>query len=456
VGGSALSVRVVLVRHGESTFNISQRIQGRTDHSRLTEKGQAQADCTRHALAELALDLAYCSPLSRAHETAQRILVAHPDQQLRVTDSLREIDLEDWAGKTFAEVEEQFPEAYRCWRADPLQLKLGDRYPVRELWEQARQFWGELAQAHPELTGHTTGDPTLTVLLVGHSAINRALISSALGIGPEHFQKLGQSNCAISVLNFGAGIPLSWQPGMAQLESVNQTAHLGEPLPPKKDGIRLLLVRHGETDWNRDQRFQGQRDIPLNSTGEAQAQKVADFLANYSIDIAFSSPLKRPWDTAEAIRQRHPGLELISIDLLQEICHGSWEGKLQSEIEAEFPGQLEQWQCQPETVQMPRGENLAQVWERTGSAWQTILDKITARGSDITALVVAHDAINKAAIARLFDLGPAAFWCFKQGNGAVTVIDYPQGSQGSALLRACNITAHLSGGILDCTAAGAL
>ncbi len=451
-----MSLRVVLVRHGESTFNISQRIQGRSDHSRLTERGQAQADCASKALADLAIDLAYCSPLSRAHETAQRIMVAHPDVELRKSDNLREIDLEAWAGLTFTEVQAQFPEAYRCWREDPIHLKVGEHFPVLELWEQARQFWQDLATTHPDLTNHACGDPTLTLLLVGHSAINRALISTALGVGPEYFQQLGQSNCGISVLNFPKGLSQLGQPGSTQLESVNQTAHLGEPLPQKKDGLRILLVRHGETDWNREQRFQGQRDIPLNGTGEAQAQTAADFLSHQRIDIAFSSPLKRPWDTAEAIRQRHDGLELIPVDLLQEISHGTWEGKLQGEIEAEFPGQLQQWQAQPETVQMPDGENLDQVWQRTGAAWETILTKAADQGPNTIALVVAHDAINKAAIARLFNLSPASFWCFKQGNGAVTVIDYPQGSQGMAVLRACNITAHLSGGILDCTAAGAL
>lgn len=445
-----MGVRVVLVRHGESTFNIGQRIQGRSDQSRLTSTGQRQADCTRVALAELPIDMAYCSPLSRAHETAQRILVAHPHLSLNVTDDLREIDLEDWAGLTFDEVQTQFPDAYRCWREDPLNLQMKNgRFPVVELWRQAQGFWHDLGLSHPELT--EAADRLHTVLLVGHSAINRALISAALGIGAEHFQHLGQHNCAISVVNFPQGLHHP-----AQLESLNQTSHLGDPLPKKKEGLRLLLVRHGETDWNREQRFQGQRDIPLNATGHDQARLVAEFLAQQTLDMAFSSPLKRPWDTAQAICGRHAGLELIPIDLLQEISHGSWEGKLQSEIEAEHPGQLQQWQDQPETVQMPAGENLQDVWARTESAWAEILAKTTARDPHAVALVVAHDAINKAAIARLFDLPPAAFWSFKQGNGAVTVIDYPQGSQGSPVLRACNITAHLSGGILDCTAAGAL
>jgi probable phosphoglycerate mutase len=70
--------------------------------------------------------------------------------------------------------------------------------------------------------------------------------------------------------------------------------------------------------------------------------------------------------------------------------------------------------------------------------------------------VVAHDAINKVIICYLLGLKPANFWNIKQGNGAVTVIDYPQGASGKPVIQAINLTSHLSGGIIDKTAAGAL
>jgi probable phosphoglycerate mutase len=71
-------------------------------------------------------------------------------------------------------------------------------------------------------------------------------------------------------------------------------------------------------------------------------------------------------------------------------------------------------------------------------------------------MVTAHDAINKAIVCHLFNLDPQYFWNFKQGNGAITVIDYPYGPQGKPLLKCHNITSHLNAGILDRTAAGAL
>lgn len=456
-GGTTLTVRIVLVRHGESTFNLDKRIQGRTDESLLTERGRQQAICVQTILAEMEFRLAYTSPLQRAYDTAVQI-TATSSTPLISSPLLQEINLSAWAGMTFAEVETTYPEDYRCWRETPDQVVMSGRYPVQDLWQQAREFWAFLGQEHPDCLEPQPSDDVSTFLLVGHSGINRALISTALGIQPRHYQRIGQDNCCISVLNFQKG--LNHPP---QLESLNLTAHLGAPLPKSKGGLRLLLVRHGETQWNREQRFQGKRDIPLNEKGEDQAQQVAAFLASQPLDIAFSSPLKRSWATAEAIcsyqtngQAAHPNLDLKPIPELQEICHGLWEGKLQSEIEAEFVGQLAAWQTTPETVQMPDGENLVQVWDRTRQGWIRVLDTMETLGADVIGLVVAHDAINKAAICQVFDLDPASFWCFKQGNGALTVIDYPEGKAGHPVLRAMNITSHMEGGILDCTAAGAL
>ncbi|MFN5980149.1 MAG: histidine phosphatase family protein [Pseudanabaena sp.] len=448
-----MSTRVVIVRHGESNFNILSKIQGRGNYDRpelqsvLTDKGKHQAKLAGKALANLGIDIAYASPLVRAQHTAQIILSENfQPPVLNTTEGLLEIDLSEWESMIASDVKAQFPEKYHFWQNEPEKFQLGDRYPILDLFEQAKGLWAEILPKHQDKT----------ILLVGHSGINRALICSAIGIPVSFYHNIHQANCAISVLNFQS---TSISDGV-QLESLNLVSHLQEltesPLPPFKknhNGPRLLLVRHGETEWNRQKRFQGQIDVPLNNNGHAQARRASEFLAQVNIDKAFSSPMLRPKDTTLEILSKHPHIKLELFDELKEISHGLWEGKFEHEIEAEFAGQLALWQSQPETVQMPEGENLQQVWERVEVIWQKIVEAVPAGE---TALVVAHDAVNKAILCLLFGFTPEQFWIFKQGNGGVSVIDYPQGAQDKPVLQSCNITTHLSEGILDRTAAGAL
>ncbi|MBK1989291.1 histidine phosphatase family protein [Sphaerospermopsis aphanizomenoides BCCUSP55] len=445
--------RVIIVRHGQSTYNIERRIQGRTDASTLTDKGRSDAGKTGKALSNITFNAIYSSPLNRAKTTAEIICSESVEQSaaIQVSENLVEVDLPLWAGMLSADVKEKFPDDYSIWKKRPHELRMvvndangtREHFPVLALYEQAKQFWQEILSRHQ-------GE---TILIVGHNGINRALISTALGIPPSGYHGLQQSNCAISVLNFAGGLG-----DTVQLESMNQTQHLGDTLPslrPNHQGFRLLLVRHGETEWNRQGKFQGQIDVPLNDNGRSQAAKAGEFLQDVALDFAFSSTMARPKETAEIILKPHPDVKLELLDGLREISHGLWEGKFEAEIEQEFPGELERWRTIPAEVQMPEGENLHQVWERSVAAWQSILQAAEENHLQ-TGLVVAHDATNKTLLCHILGLSPENFWNFRQGNGAVSVIDYPSGASGLPVLQAMNITSHLSGGVLDKTAAGAL
>lgn len=447
-----LTTRVILVRHGQSSYNAKGRIQGRSDASVLTEAGQASARQVGQVLAKVPLDAVYCSPLQRAHHTAQIICGCFPDGQQptpQPTDELMEIDLPLWEGLSRDEVKAVAGESYKLWQEHPEQLTMVvDRdgqavtlRPVLDLYEQTRSFWRRALEQHRDQT----------LLIVAHNGVIRALLSTALGIPEQEYKVLRQSNCGLSVLNFAGGLGEK-----TQLESMNLTAHLGDPLPDRKEksGVRLLLVRHGETEWNRMQRFQGQIDIPLNDNGHRQAAAAAEFLQDVQIDFAVTSPLLRPKETAEAIVAKHPELSLDTESRLMEIGHGLWEGKLETEIKAEYGDLLQAWKDTPETVQMPEGENLQDVWDRGVAAWRDIIAQ-APEGS--TGLVVAHDAVNKAILCYVMGLQPKDFWAVKQGNGAVTVVDYPKKLEGHPVLQALNITTHLgAGSIFDSTAAGAL
>jgi probable phosphoglycerate mutase len=441
---------VIIVRHGQSSYNAQKIIQGRCDESVLTKKGIEDAQIVGKTLSGVQIDAFYCSPLQRAKKTAEVIhdYLDNPPP-VQPTEQLLEIDLPLWEKLHKQDVAQQHAEDYRTWKQHPHQFKMilaggKEHYPVLSIYKKAQQFWQEILTQYQGKT----------ILIVAHNGINRCLIMSAIGITPERYHSIQQSNCGINVLNFTGsyGEPV-------QLESLNQTSHLGIPLPSTRNphfGPRLLLIRHGETQWNRESRFQGIRDIPLNDNGREQGRKAGEFLKDVEIDFAVTSPMLRPKETAEIILQHHPEVKLTTNSLLQEICHGLWEGKLESEIETDFPGMLAQWKEAPETVQMPEGENLQQVWDRAVKAWEEIVATHANSDSPQTGIVVAHDAINKVILCYLLGLKPDNFWNIKQGNGAVSVIDYPKGLKEQPVLQAINLTTHLSGGILDRTAAGAL
>ena len=444
-----MATRVIIVRHGESTYNVEGRVQGRCDKSSLTQRGQAMASQVGSAVESIAIDAVYSSPFQRTRETTALIMADRTDSTtILYNDDLKEVNLKLWEELLFTDIEAKFPDQMQQWRSAPHKLHFKgtaadgtevDFYPIVDLYEQATRFWNTTLPKHPNQT----------ILIVAHSAINRALINTAIGLSAIEHQRLEQSNCCISVLNFSGqfGEPV-------QIESLNLTAHLGEPIPKvKHDRIkRLLLVRHGETNWNRDGRFQGQIDIPLNEYGQHQAQQAGEFLKPVKIDAAVTSSMSRPKETAELILKHHPHIELTERKDLWEISHGTWEGKLESEIRLTDSELLDAWQAKPETVQMPEGENLNDVFERAIVAWNDIVQNATP---GTTTLVVAHDAINKAILCHVAGVGTESFWSFKQGNGAVSVIDYQKGDTHPPVLRAANITVHL-GGILDKTAAGAL
>ncbi|MEB3332817.1 MAG: histidine phosphatase family protein, partial [Synechococcaceae cyanobacterium] len=313
---------------------------------------------------------------------------------------------------------------------------------------QAGRFLERLQQEHSEALESGAGSGR-SVLIVAHNGILRCLLLRLLGLEAEAFRRFRLDNSCVSVLNLSRG---SDGRAEVQIESLNGTVHLGTPLPSRPRGPRLLLVRHGETDWNRQGRFQGQIDIPLNDNGRAQAQAARLFLADVPLQRAYTSPMARPRQTAEEILCAHPGVPLTCVPGLLEIGHGLWEGRLESEIARDWPQLLQDWKQHPETVQMPQGETLQQVRDRSLASWQTIAASLDEEES---ALVVAHDAVNKTILCALMGLGCAAIWMVKQGNGGVTVVDYPQGADGPPVIACLNLTAHL-GGVLDRTAAGAL
>lgn len=106
---------------------------------------------------------------------------------------------------------------------------------------------------------------------------------------------------------------------------------------------KVLMVRHGETEWNVLCRFLGSKDLPLNEKGRRQAGYAKAALENEKLDVVYSSPMRRAYETAEIICSDRD-IKIQTDDGLREIACGAWEGLNGHEVEEKFPGQIELWE----------------------------------------------------------------------------------------------------------------
>lgn len=151
---------------------------------------------------------------------------------------------------------------------------------------------------------------------------------------------------------------------------------------------RIIAVRHGETAWNVDTRIQGHRNIELNATGRAQAARVAQALANESVDAIYASDLLRAWQTANAIAFS-TGSPLHAEPALRERGFGSFEGKTYAEIEATWPEASLRWRQRDPDWAPPGGESLLTMRSRIS---QTV-DRLAQRHLGGQIVLVAHGGV---------------------------------------------------------------
>ena len=407
---STLGTRVIIVRHGQSTYNAQGRQQGSSDESVLTQAGIDSAQKIGMFLKGQPIDAIYASPLKRAQQTAKEILTSMGlcSEDLKVNAcpwELREIDLHGWQGLPLQYIQEQFPENYRCWKTRPhefrmkviphgyssasknqtaftreeLNVKIFDPeqfnpkqycFPVLDLYERAQQFWQEILPHH---LGQT-------LLLVGHSGINRALIATAIGLTPDRYHAMQQSNCGISVLNF----PRCYQQ-KGQIEALNLTTQLGETLPKPKGnprGLRLLLVPSGNTNLQ-------------------SIQKLANFLEKETIDFSISGDIGNSQILAEQILKYHPAT--VQLQVLRD----------------DFP----------------------QVWQQTIEAKNSVAgSQFTSSDKLVTGLVVARPSIIKCLICQVLGSSSGQLCDLQLHQETISVIHYPSSKDRSPMLQTMNIS----------------
>jgi broad specificity phosphatase PhoE len=198
---------------------------------------------------------------------------------------------------------------------------------------------------------------------------------------------------------------------------------------------RIFLIRHGTTEWNREEIFRGRADCALNDTGRAEARAVAVYLQGVEIEKIYSSPLSRADETAKAIAAKR-GLQVIPDPAFIDLDFGEWQGLPLKEVREKYPDLYRAWRERPQDVTFPGGENLAQVRAR---AWEGLL-RVVQENPEKTALIVSHRVITKVLICAALGLDNSRFWQIKQDTTAINCLEYARGQFVASLI---NDTCHL-------------
>ena len=201
--------------------------------------------------------------------------------------------------------------------------------------------------------------------------------------------------------------------------------------------MKLVLVRHGETDWNELGRFQGHHDVELNEKGSAQAQETAPAVAKWQHSAVYSSPLHRAMRVAQEISLLS-GMPVVPVPEFMELKLGDLEGITGEDLRKTWPKLAATWRSDPGRVLMPNGESLAQLQER---AWYALMDLEQAHQKDEAVIVVSHNFAIRTMIGKLLGMPLSNFHHLSLNLASICVIECDR--RGWRLV-SYNSTFHLS------------
>ena len=201
--------------------------------------------------------------------------------------------------------------------------------------------------------------------------------------------------------------------------------------------LTLYLVRHGETDCSREERYCGDLDVPLNANGMAAGRALAARYGDLSWQAIVSSPRSRAVETARPLADRR-GLSVRIDERLREISYGAWEGVLETEVERRFPEEFRAWEADPAHVAPPGGETALAILERA----QQAIDEIRERHPSGLVLVASHKATIRILVCGFLGIELSRFRDrIDISAGSVTVVEF---LDRGPLLRKLADTGHLA------------
>ena len=201
----------------------------------------------------------------------------------------------------------------------------------------------------------------------------------------------------------------------------------------------IIIIRHGETEWNKTGRFQGHSDVPLSAEGRAQAAALGRNLALDHVDAIYASDLTRAMETAAPLAKRF-GFEVISDPLLRELNFGAWEGRHFDDVNAENPNAMKNFYTDPEQADIPESEPFPEFQRRVAGRVREIVAQ--ERGKRI--VVVSHGASIRILLADILAMPIRSIWHISQLNTAVNKIRFED--DGFAIVTLMNDTSHLRAG----------
>ena len=201
----------------------------------------------------------------------------------------------------------------------------------------------------------------------------------------------------------------------------------------------IYLLRHGETQWNRDSRIQGQLDIRLSERGIQQAELLSTRLAAVSLKAVYSSDLSRAHATATIVARPH-AIEVRPAPEFREINFGAWQGLGWEEVDALYPGSRERLRGDPENARPPGGES----WPEVANRVMVGLERLALECADGRVAVVTHGGTGRMAVCSVLGVDVKLRWKIRMDNTAITILARDDGEWRVECL---NDTCHLAGAL---------
>jgi broad specificity phosphatase PhoE len=180
----------------------------------------------------------------------------------------------------------------------------------------------------------------------------------------------------------------------------------------------IILVRHGNTDWNVQEIFRGRADVELNETGIKQADLLAEYLEPVAMEAVYSSPLKRAFRTAEIVAAPHQ-IDVLPCQELIDFDYGEWQGLSNDTVRKKYGALHTDWLNNPHLARLPQGESLGDVTKRA----IRLVDQVITKHKG-TVLLVSHRVIHKVLICALLGLDNSHFWNIRLDTCGITSFLY--------------------------------